>query len=138
MAAGLRGLKLKASAQACADSTSHADQRETSDVINLRLHHNPRHAAVSPNSSLLLGDEAMVRTLDQLAAALYLIPLSVQARHINERRNDVAAWVEGCYGERQLAAELRACPMGMQMLLCVERFLEKLERESASGRLPGD
>ena len=75
------------------------------------------------NNQDLPEDERTLSTLDDLSETINLIDPETFQKHVNEDKNDFANWVEGVFGEAELAAQLRKYPTPLRMMVSIEKFL---------------
>lgn len=75
------------------------------------------------NNQDLPEDERVLSTLDDLSETINLIDPETFQKHVNEDKNDFANWVEGVFGETELAAQLRKYPTPLRMMVSIEKFL---------------
>lgn len=79
--------------------------------------------------SSLPEEDRVLKTLDDLSEAINLIDPETFQNHVNEGKNDFAAWVEGVFGETELANQLRSHPTPLRMMVSIEKFLRQSENE---------
>ena len=84
-----------------------------------------RHFKVGEEQAFGLESGEKLFCLDDLSEAINLIEPETFAFHVNEGKNDFAAWVEGVFGEVELAAQLREHPTPLRMMVSIEKFLRK-------------
>lgn len=82
-----------------------------------------RNFRVAEDQCFILPNGEKLFSLDDLSEAINLIEPEVFSVHVNEGKNDFAAWVEGVFGETELANQLRAFPTPLRMMVSIEKFL---------------
>jgi hypothetical protein len=91
-----------------------------------------RHFRCPSGTELVLyrqepNETVTVATLDELADYLSCFVGQSKrdgfSRHVNEKRNDFAAWAERVWGESELARRLRVFPTPGLMMAGIERFI---------------
>lgn len=91
-----------------------------------------RHFRVSDEQSFGLQTGEKLYSLDDLSEAINLIEPDTFAFHVNEGKNDFAAWVKGVFGEEGLATQLFEHPTPLRMMVSIEKFLRKGETGNPS------
>lgn len=86
-----------------------------------------RHQRVTEEQSFLLSNGERLFTLDELSEAINLIDPETFHHHVNEGKNDFAAWVEHVFNEPELAERLREHPTPLRMMVSIEKFLRTSE-----------
>ena len=92
-----------------------------------------RNFRVGEDQAFVLSNGEQLFTLDQLSEAINLIEPDVFRAHVNEQKNDFAAWVEGVFEEHSLAEQLRQHPTPLRMMVSIEKFLRQ---PSSDGSAP--
>jgi hypothetical protein len=83
-----------------------------------------RNFRVSDDKAFRLANNEVLYTLDHLAEAINLSEPELFHQHVNEHKNDFAAWVAGVFEEHELADRLRQFPTPLRMVISIERFLK--------------
>lgn len=84
-----------------------------------------RNFTVPADKEFVLANGEKLRTLDQLSEAINLIEPDVFHAHVNEQKNDFAAWIDGVFEEHELADQLRSHPTPLRMMVAIEKFLRQ-------------
>jgi hypothetical protein len=82
-----------------------------------------RHYQVPEGKEFQLVSGEILKSLDDLSEAINLIDPEVFQHHVNPEKNDFATWVEGVFGEHELAHQLREHPTPLRMMVSIEKFL---------------
>lgn len=82
-----------------------------------------RHWRVPEGESFKLVNGQELWSLDDLSEAINLIDPDTFMHHVNNEKNDFAAWVEHVFGEMELAQALRDHPTPLRMMVTIEKFL---------------
>lgn len=84
-----------------------------------------RNFKVPEDKAFVLSTGEKLLTLDELSEAINLIEPETFHAHVNEQKNDFAAWVDGVFEEHELAQQLREHPTPLRMMVSIEKFLRK-------------
>lgn len=84
-----------------------------------------RNFRVSEEKAFGLSTGEKLYSLDQLSEAINLIEPDVFRAHVNEGKNDFAAWVDNVFEEHGLAEQLRQHPTPLRMMVSIEKFLRQ-------------
>ena len=84
-----------------------------------------RNFRVTEEKSFGLSNGEKLYTLDQLSEAINLIEPDIFRAHVNEQKNDFAAWVDNVFEEHGLAEQLRQHPTPLRMMVSIEKFLRQ-------------
>jgi hypothetical protein len=84
-----------------------------------------RNFRVAEDKAFGLSSGEKLYSLDQLSEAINLIEPEVFRVHVNEQKNDFAAWVDGVFEEHGLAEQLRQHPTPLRMMVSIEKFLRQ-------------
>lgn len=93
-----------------------------------------RNFRVTEEKAFVLSTGEKLFTLDELSEAINLIEPEVFRAHVNETKNDFAAWVEGVFEEGALAEQLRQHATPLRMMVSIEKFLRMPKTD---GQTPG-
>lgn len=91
-----------------------------------------RNFKVPAGKEFVLSNGEKLSTLDQLSEAINLIEPEVFHAHVNEQKNDFANWVDGVFGEHELAEQLRTHPTPLRMMVAIEKFLRQSGQSSVA------
>jgi|GEM_PF-3827033 len=84
-----------------------------------------RNFRVSEEKAFGLSTGEKLYSLDQLSEAINLIEPDIFRAHVNEEKNDFAAWVDNVFEEHGLAEQLRQHPTPLRMMVSIEKFLRQ-------------
>lgn len=93
-----------------------------------------RHHKVSEAEAFGLANGEKLYCLDDLSEAINLIDPETFHHHVNDQKNDFAAWVEHVFGETELAQRLREHPTPLRMMVSIEKFLRSAESPQEHGQ----
>lgn len=82
-----------------------------------------RNFRVPEEKAFILSNGEKLYTLDQLSEAINLIEPEVFHAHVNDQKNDFAAWVGDVFEESDLAQRLHEHPTPLRMMVSIEKFL---------------
>jgi hypothetical protein len=94
------------------------------DKRNFSVPEGQEFKLADPNMS---EEDRTLHTLDDLSEAINLIDPETFQAHVNEQKNDFASWVDGVFGEHELAEQLRNHPTPLRMMVSIEKFLRQSE-----------
>jgi hypothetical protein len=83
-----------------------------------------RHFRVPEDKAFRMANGTVLYTLDQLAEEINLSDPELFHTHVNESKNDFAAWVAGVFEEHPLAERLAQQPTPLRMVISIERYLK--------------
>jgi hypothetical protein len=75
-------------------------------------------------------------SLEELKEALKHCPNSEFVFHLNSGKNDFANWVEGVFGEHDLADDLRKVMERHDVIYLIDRYLKRKKREEQLESIP--
>ncbi len=82
-----------------------------------------RHFRVPEEKSFVLCNGDKLFSLEDLVTAINLSEPEVFHTHVNEHKNDFAAWVEGVFEEGGFAEKLRQNATPLRMVITIEKFI---------------
>ncbi len=82
-----------------------------------------RHFKVPEEKSFVLCNGDKLLSLEDLVTAINLTEPEVFHTHVNEHKNDFAAWIDGVFEESAFAEKLRQNSTPLRMVITIEKFL---------------